>query len=164
MPYIDTYIYYAISLTHLVTMDLNRAFLHAQKTEDSMCFAATSSRVYFNYAICLTSNMRQYRAAKGAGSLSHRFIESLPPWVFVCFVFRGEFPGCRLFGTASMLEWLRNSSPTTHRTAVWKDGAEIPWGWSLPECLTSPFILTNSVETAAPFNGVSHPGCCEQRN
>ena len=44
----------------------------------------------------------------------------------VCFVFRGESPGCRLFGTASMLEWLKISSPTTHRGAVRKDGAEIP--------------------------------------
>jgi len=30
--------------------------------------------------------------------------------------------------------------------------------------LTSPFILNNSVETAAPFNVVSHPRCCEPRN
>ena len=30
--------------------------------------------------------------------------------------------------------------------------------------LTSPFILNNSVETAAPFNLVSHPRCCEPRN
>jgi len=29
----------------------------------------------------------------------------------VCFVVRGESPGCRLFGTASMLEWLRNPPP-----------------------------------------------------
>jgi len=28
-------------------------------------------------------------------------------------------------------------SPTTHRGAARKDGAEIPWGWSLPECFTS---------------------------
>jgi len=43
------------------------------------------------------------------------------------FVVRGESPGCRLFGTASMLEWLRNlPPPTTHRGAVRKDGAEIP--------------------------------------
>jgi len=35
---------------------------------------------------------------------------------------------------------------TTHRGAVRKDGAEI-----------SPFILNNSVETAAPFNVISHP-------
>ena len=27
--------------------------------------------------------------------------------------------------------------PTTHGGAVRKDGAEIPWGWSLPECFTS---------------------------
>ena len=42
------------------------------------------------------------------------------------FVVRGESPGCRLISTASMLEWLRNTSPTTHRGAVRKDGAEIP--------------------------------------
>ena len=29
---------------------------------------------------------------------------------------------------------------------------------------TSPFILNNSVETAAPFNVVSHPRYCEPRN
>jgi len=29
--------------------------------------------------------------------------------VCVCFVVRGESPGCRLISTASMLEWLRNS-------------------------------------------------------
>ena len=30
--------------------------------------------------------------------------------------------------------------------------------------LTSPFILNNSVETAAPFNVVGHSRCCEPRN
>jgi len=30
--------------------------------------------------------------------------------------------------------------------------------------LTSPFILNDSVETAAPFNVVSHPRCSEPRN
>ena len=30
--------------------------------------------------------------------------------------------------------------------------------------LTSPFILNNSVETAAPFNVASHPRCSEPRN
>ena len=43
-----------------------------------------------------------------------------------CFVFPGESPGCHLFSIASMLEWLRNSSPTTHRGTVRKDGADIP--------------------------------------
>jgi len=42
------------------------------------------------------------------------------------FVVRGESPGCRLFGTASVFEWLRNLLPTTHRGAVRKDGVEIP--------------------------------------
>ena len=36
------------------------------------------------------------------------------------FVVRGESPGCRLFGTASMLEWLRICSPTTQRGTVRK--------------------------------------------
>ena len=57
--------------------------------------------------------------------------------LFVCFVVRGEPKGCLLFGTASMFEWLRNHLSTTHRGAVRKDGAEIPWGWSLSECFTS---------------------------
>jgi len=56
-------------------------------------------------------------------------------WLIELF-FWVESPGCRLFSTASMLEWLRNTSPTTHRGAVWKNGAEIPWGWSLPEFFT----------------------------
>ena len=55
----------------------------------------------------------------------------------VGFVVRGESPGCRLISTVSMLECWENSSPTTHRGAIRKDGAEIPWGWSLPECFTS---------------------------
>jgi len=29
------------------------------------------------------------------------------------------------------------SSPTIHRAAARKDGAEITWGWSLPDCFTS---------------------------
>ena len=32
-------------------------------------------------------------------------------FVVCCFVVRGESPGCRLFDTASMLEWLRNGLP-----------------------------------------------------
>jgi len=30
---------------------------------------------------------------------------------FVCFVFPGESPGCRLFGTVSMSEWLITPPP-----------------------------------------------------
>ena len=30
--------------------------------------------------------------------------------------------------------------------------------------LTSPFIFNNTLETAVPFNLVSHPRCCEPRN
>jgi len=60
--------------------------------------------------------------------------QTYPVFPRCCSVFWGQSPGCRLFGTASMLE---SSSPATHRGAVRKDGAEIPWGWSLPECFTS---------------------------
>ena len=89
-----------------------------------------------------------------------------------CFAVRGESSGCCLFGTASMLEWLRNTSlHTTHRGAVWKDGSRTTLRvvtarvfYVLRGFLTSPFILNNSVETAAPFNVVSHPRCCEPRN
>jgi len=55
---------------------LIRAFLHTQKTEFSMCFAVASSRVYFNYTVGLSSNTRQYRAAKGTASFSNYFIHS----------------------------------------------------------------------------------------
>jgi len=41
------------------------------------------------------------------GSENYMFTKSL--FIGFCFVVRGESPGCRLFGTASMLEWLRNS-------------------------------------------------------
>jgi len=75
-------------------------------------------------------------------------------------------PGCRLFNTASMLEWLRNSSPTTHRGAVRKDGKSGHCQSVLrPRFFFNfPFILNNSVETAAPFNVVIHPRCSEPRN
>jgi len=73
-------------------------------------------------------------------------------------VVRGESPGCRLFGTASMLEWLWIPSPTTHRGAV-RNTLRVVTArvfYVLMGSLTSPFILNNSVETAAPFNVVSH--------
>ena len=97
---------------------------------------------------------------------------SIPRLSLVSFVVWGESPGCRFYSAQPLcLSGWETSSPTTHRGEVWKDGAKIPWGWSLPECftssggfLTSPFIFNNSVETAAPFNVVSHPKCCEPRN
>jgi len=87
------------------------------------------------------------------------------------FVVRGESPGCGLFGTDSMLEWLRNLLP--HHS----QGSSME-RWSrntlrvvtarvfyiIRVFLTSPFILNNSVETAAPFNVVNHPRCCGLRN
>ena len=39
------------------------------------------------------------------------FTTSIHVLTSVCFVVRGESPGCRLFGTASMLEWLRKVLP-----------------------------------------------------
>ena len=66
---------------------------------------------------------------------------------------------------------IKSPPPTTHSGAVRNDGAEIHGGGSLPECftssegsLTSPFIINNPVETAAPFNVVSHLRCSEPRN
>jgi len=55
--------------------------------------------------------------------------------------FRGESPGCRLFSTVSMLEGLRNSSTTTHRGVLRKDGAEITWGRPLPDLEHPPLFL-----------------------
>ena len=54
--------------------------------------------------------------------------------------------------------------PTTHRGAEQKDGAKTPLRVVTQGVLTSPFILINSLETAAPFNVVIHPRCCEPRN
>jgi len=74
------------------------------------------------------------------------------------FVVRGESPGCRLISTASMLEWLRNLLP--HHS---QGSSTERWSRNTVRVvtarvfLTSPFILNNSVETAAPFNVVSHP-------
>ena len=87
------------------------------------------------------------------------------------FVVRGEFPGCRLISTASMLEWLRILLP--HHS---KGSSTERWSrntlrvvtarvfYVLRGFLTSPFILNNSVDMAAPFNVVSHPRCSEPRN
>ena len=85
------------------------------------------------------------------------------------FVVRGESPGCRLFATASMLEWLRNLLPHHSQgssTERWSrntlDTARV--FYVLMCFLTSPFILNNSVETAAPFNVITHRQCYELRN
>ena len=86
------------------------------------------------------------------------FTTSIHVLTSVCFVVRGESPGCRLFGTASMLDWLRKSSPTTHRGALRKDGAEIRVFYVLV-FFNVPLYLNNAVETAAPFNVGSHPRC-----
>jgi len=63
-------------------------------------------------------------------------------WFWFGFVVRGESPGCRLISTASMFEWLRN---LLHPLTGEQYGKMEP---KHPECLTSPFILNNSVETA----------------
>ena len=91
--------------------------------------------------------------------------------IMVGFVVRGESPGCRLISTASMFEWLRNLLPNHSQGSSTER-----WSRNTPRVvtarvfyvlmgfLTSPFILNNSVETAAPFNVVSHPRCSEPRN
>ena len=60
--------------------------------------------------------------------------------MFGCFVFRGVYPDCRMFITASMVEslWVvvQNSSLTIHREVVLKDGADILRRWSLPQYIT----------------------------
>ena len=86
------------------------------------------------------------------------------------FVVRGESPGCRLISTASMLEWLRNLLPHHSQgssTERWsRNTLRVVTARVLPPqgVLTSPFIWNNLVETAAPFNVVSHPPFCELRN
>jgi len=78
-------------------------------------------------------------------------------WV-ACFIIRGESPGCPLFSTASMLEWLWYFLP--HHS---QGSSTERWSWNtlrvvtarvfyvLGGSLTSPLIIYNSVETAAPF-------------
>jgi len=77
-------------------------------------------------------------------------IQHLGPWLLV---FMGVSPGCRLFSTACILEWL------------WI--YEIPEGGHCQSVLRPskpPFILIQPVETAVPFNVVSHTWCCESKN
>ena len=87
------------------------------------------------------------------------------------FVVRGESAGCRLFGTASMLEWLRKCLPHhSQRSSMerWSQNTlrvvTARVFYVLRGFLTFPFILNNSVETAAPFNVVIHPRSSEPRN
>jgi len=86
------------------------------------------------------------------------------------FVFRGESPDCRLFGTASMLGWLRNLLPHhSHGSSTerWsRNTLRVVTArvfYVIRGSLTSPFIFNNSVETAAPFYVVSHPWYSEPR-
>jgi len=88
----------------------------------------------FMYATAKPKSWTLHRIALLRWKWQPRILTSV---VWFGFVVRGESPVCRLISTASMLEWLRNSSPTTHRGAVRKGGAKIPWGWSMPECFTS---------------------------
>ena len=43
-----------------------------------------------------------------------RYQYSFAKMINICFVVRGESPGCRLFGTASMLECLKPTHTHTH--------------------------------------------------
>ena len=99
---------------------------------------------------------------EGAG-----WYKSIPGLLFLCF--RGESPGCRLFSTASTLEWLRKTSPPPLTGEQYgKTEPKYPQGGRCQSALrprgvfTSPFIFNNSVETAAPFNVVSHPRWAEK--
>ena len=52
--------------------------------------------------------------------------------------FREVSPGCRLIGTASMLDWLRLSpAPSLTGEQYAKMEPNYPRGWSLPERITS---------------------------
>jgi hypothetical protein len=77
--------------------------------------------------------------------------------LFVCFVVRGESPDCRLLGTTSMFQWLRNFLPhhSLSHTERWSSNTlrvvTARMFYVLSGFLRSPFILNNSVETAAMF-------------
>jgi len=85
--------------------------------------------------------------------------------------FRGVSPGCHLINTASMLVWLRLPPPPPLTGEHYgKMELKYPEGGHCPSVLhpqgvfNFPHYFNNSVETAAPFNVVSHPRCCEPRN
>ena len=73
-----------------------------------------------------------------------------PLWLYLSLNFR--LP-CHLQGSSTE-RWSRNT-PRVVAARVF---------YILRGVLTSPFILNNSMETAASFNVVSHPRCCEPRN
>jgi len=92
-------------------------------------------------------------------------------WRVKNLVFRGGSPGCRLFSTASMLEWLRNHLPHHSKGSITERRSRnilmvvtARVFYVLTGSLTSLFIFNHSMDTAAPFNVVSHPRCCEPRN
>ena len=80
-----------------------------------------------------------------------------------CFIVWGESPGCRLLGTDSMLGVVEKSPPPPFTGQQYrKMEPKYPRVvtarvfYVLRVFLTSPFILNNPVETAAPFNMVIH--------
>ena len=155
---------------------LNHSMLRLNKTlNHSLTFAGNGYYLNVRWEGCshltgANKSCGHYRLQTTI-SLAVRTEINVDHFWFVCFVVRGESPGCRLISTASMFERLRNLLP--HHS----QGSSME-RWSrntlrvvtarafyvLRVFLTSPFILNNSVETAAPFNVVSHPRCCEPRN
>ena len=74
--------------------------------------------------------------------LSHGRCYTKHNWImfvycFACFVFRWESPIAYSAQPLCWSDWEKPPSPTTRKGAVRKDGDELPWGWSLPECFTS---------------------------
>jgi len=78
--------------------------------EDSVYFAAMSSRVYFHYIISLSINMHWCRTVKGTASFSncfiHWFIIFMSGWFWFCC--SGRIPRLSLNQRSLCLEWLRN--------------------------------------------------------
>ena len=87
-------------------------------------------------------------------------------WQMFVFAVRGDSPGCCLISTASMLEWLRKLIPPPLTGEQYgKMEPKYPKSVSRHQGVyNGPFILNIPVETAAPFNVVSHQRCCEPKN
>ena len=92
-----------------------------------------------------------------------------PYWLWLCC--SGRIPSLSLIRHSFMLGWLRHLLPHhsqgSSRERQSRNTMRLVTArafYVIRGVLTSPFILNNSVETAAPFNVVTYPRCCEPIN
>jgi len=106
--------------------------------------------IFLAYSICLTLVIATYHDsgmfAKENKSHKHRLV-CFGLFIFHFMIYDHETQiSYKSASVVTFIEWLNKSSLTSHREAVQKDGAEILWGWSLPDSIRSwedlsPFLL-----------------------